>query len=168
MSEKDCKSKQQKSKPLKVAILGKLNTKYKAPFENKSWEIWGVNRRSGETLPRVDKWFDLHFEPFTAGQDFTRDNFPFEEIDKMLGGHYFNNTVSYLIAYAILKGYKEIALYGMAFNTESERKIKQYENVRELIFFAKGKGIKVTAPNDPVMVQEYPQYTKEYVANKPK
>lgn len=153
----------------KVAIVGKLNTKYKAPFNDKSWDIWSINKRDFENPSfRVDLWFDLHFEPFSKGQDFTRENFPFEEIEKMLGGHYFNNTVSYVIAYAILKGYKEIALYGMKFCNPAEQKIKQYENVRELIFFAKGKGITVTAPADPVMTAEYPQYTKEYVANKPK
>lgn len=153
----------------KVAILGKLPTQDKAPFNDPEWDIWSINRRPNEKQKtRVDLWFDLHFEPFTPGQDFTRENFPFDEIENMLGGHYFNNTISYVIAYAILKGYKEIALYGMRFVTEAERKIKQYENVRELIFFAKGKGIKVTAPYDEIMIAQYPQYTKEYVANKPK
>lgn len=117
--------------------------------------------------PRVDKWFDLHFKPFSGGQDFTRNNFPFDEIDEMLGGHYINNTVSHVMAYAILQGYEEIALYGMAFDNPAEKKIGQYGNVRELIFFAKGRGIKVTAPYDPVMIKEYPAYTKEYVKNKP-
>ena len=84
----------------------------------------------------------------------------------MLGGHYFNNSISYVIAYAIYKGYKEIALYGMDFQTPAERKIKQYENVREIIFFAKGKGIIITAPYDKLMLQEYPEYTKEYVKNR--
>lgn len=153
----------------KVAILGKLPTKYKAPFNDTEWEIWSVNKHSDEAnIPRVDLWFDLHFEPYKKNADFTRDNFPFDDIEKMVGGHYFNNTISYLIGYAILKGYKEIALYGMAFTTPAEQKIKQYENVRELIFFAKGKGIKVTAPFDKRMVEQYPLYTQEYVANKPK
>lgn len=151
----------------KVAILGKLNTKYKAPFDDKKWDIWSVNKRPFEELPRVDKWFDLHLKPFSDGQDFTRENFPLEEVDEMLGGHYINNSISHVIAYAILQGYKEIALYGMAFNNPAEIKIGQYWNVRELIFFAKGRGIKVTAPADPVMIKEYPAYTKEYVKNKP-
>lgn len=160
--------KTKKSVHKKVAILGKLPSRLYAPFDDKSWEIWSVNRRPGEKeLPRIDKWFDLHFIPFTEGQDFTRENFPFTEIDKMLGGHYFNNTISYLIAFALLKDYKEIALYGMTFSSEAEKKIKQYENVRELIFFAKGRGVKVSAPFDRVMLQEYPEYTKEYVESKP-
>lgn len=153
----------------KVAIIGKLNTRFKCPYDKPDWDIWGINKKEWETLPfKVNLWFDLHFEPFSKGQDFTRDNFPFEEIEKMIGGHYFNNTVSYVIAYAIYKGYEEIALYGMRFDAPAEKLIKQYENVRELIFFAKGKSIKVTAPYDAVMLQEYPAYTKEYIANKPK
>ena len=153
----------------KVAILGKLDTREKAPFDDKTWDIWSINKRPYEQpLPRVDLWFDLQFKPFSEDEDFTRENFPFEEIEKMVGGHYFNNTVSYVIAYAIYKGYKEIALYGMRFTTAAEQKIKQRENVRELIFFAKGRGIKVTAPFDEVMVEEYPAYTKEYVATKPR
>lgn len=151
----------------KVAILGKLSTRYDAPFSDKEYDIWSVNRRPNESpLPRCDKWFDLHFVPFTAGQDFTRDNFPFEEIDNMLGGHYFNNSISYVIAYAVYMGYKEIVLYGMNFSTVAEQNLKQYENVRELIFFAKGKGIKVTAPSDEIMLKQYPEYTQEYVRNR--
>lgn len=151
----------------KVAILGKLQTKFYAPFFDKTWDIWSVNKHSDEKqIPRVDLWFDLHFEPYNKNADFTRANFPLNEIDNMLGGHYFNNSISYLIAYAIYKGYEEIALYGMKFNTEAEIKIKQYENVRELIFFAKGKGIKITAPEDLILLQEYPQYTKEYLATR--
>jgi hypothetical protein len=64
-----------------------------------------------------------------------------------------------LIAYAILQGYKEIALYGMRFDAEHEaRRNGEYQNVRELLFFAKGRGVKVTAPADRTMLQEYPYY----------
>ena len=150
----------------KVAILGKLQTKLYAPFWDKEWDIWTINK--DEWLPRVTLWFDLHYEPFKKDADITRANFPFKQIDLMLGGHYFNNTISYLIAYAILQGYSEIALFGMEFSTKAEIKAKQYENVRELIFYAKGKGIKITAPYDKIMLQEYPQYTKEFVENRKK
>ena len=153
----------------KLAILGKLQTKFYAPFFDKTWDIWSVNKHSDEKqIPRVDLWFDLHFEPYNKDAQISRQNFPFKEIDNLLGGHYFNNSISYLIAYAIYKGYKEIALYGMKFNTETEQKIKQYENVRELIFFAKGRGIKITAPEDSILLKEYPAYTKTYVENKPR
>ena len=49
---------------MKVAILGKLETKHDAPFENPEWEIWSMNKHDDEMLiPRVDKWFDLHNKP---------------------------------------------------------------------------------------------------------
>ena len=63
---------------MKVAILGKKPTRLKAPFNDKEWDIWSVNKRPDEILPRCDKWFDLHYEPFNENQDFTRDNFPFD------------------------------------------------------------------------------------------
>lgn len=142
----------------KVAILGKLETKFKAPFNDKSWDIWGFNWH--KIMPiRYTLWFDIHAEGFNPISDITRRNFPFKQVEKLVGGQYFNNTVSYLIAYAVLKGYKEIALYGVRFMRDNdERRDKQYQNVRELIMFARGRGVKVTAPYDDVMLAQYQLY----------
>lgn len=144
----------------KIAILGKLPSKYEAPFEDKSWEIWSMNKHSDVALlPRVDVWFDLHKDKeastYNKKAKITVDNFPFEKCHELLGGRYFNNTAAYLIAYAILQGATEIALYGMRFTADHERRRNEYHNVRELIFFARGKGVKVTAPVDRIMVREY-------------
>ena len=141
----------------KVAILGKLQTKFKAPFEDKEWEIWTCNYHN-EELPRISQWFDIHAHKPNPRADITRANYPFEEVESMLGGQYVNNSFSYMIAYAILKGYKEIALYGAQFLNDQERRTGQYFNVREMIFFAKGRGINVTAPYDSIMLQEYERY----------
>lgn len=142
----------------KVAILGKLQTKLYAPYWNKEWDIWTLNYNCDTVLPRVTLWFDIHANNPNPNADITRQNYPFEEVEKLMGGQYFNNTISYMIAYAILKGYEEIALYGMRFVTDEQPRVEQYANVRELIFFAKGKGIKVTAPYDDVMLKEYTLY----------
>lgn len=142
----------------KVAILGKLPTKNNAPFNNTDWDIWAFNYHNDEPQ-RVTKWFDIHANKPNPKADITRSNFPFEAVEGLVGGQYFNNSVSYLIAYAILEGYKEIALYGMRFDAEQEtRRNGEWQNTRELIFFAKGKGVKVTAPADKTMLQEYPLY----------
>lgn len=141
----------------KVAILGKLISKYKAPFDDYEWDIWTLNHNS-QDLPRIDLWFDIHLQGTYPGADITRANYPFEEAEKLVGGQYYNNSISYMIAYAILKGYKEIALYGMNFQSDGEQRRKEYQNVRELIFFAKGKGIKVTAPCDEIMLHQYKLY----------
>lgn len=141
----------------KLAILGKLPTKFNAPFNDKDWDIWAFNYHR-ENLPRVTTWFDIHAKNPNPRADITRCNFPFKDCEQLLGGQYFNNTVSYLIAYGVLQGYTEIALYGMRFLTDHEQRGNEYNNVRELIFFAKGKGIKITAPCDEVMLKQYPYY----------
>lgn len=133
----------------KIAILGKLETKYRAPFDDITWEIWSMNKHVDEEfIPRVDKWFDIHINPAKTDADVLRDSFPFEDCHKLAGGNYFNNITSYLIAYAILLGASEIALYGMRFTIDHERRRAELENVRQWIFFAMGKGIKVSIPYD--------------------
>ena len=133
----------------KVAILGKLKTKYKAPFEDLSWEIWSMNKhKDQELIPRVDVWFDIHQNPDNPNADVLKDNFPFEECHKLMGGNYFNNITSYLIAYAIVLGVSEIALYGMRFIEDHSHRSSELDNVRQWIFFAKGRGIEVKIPYD--------------------
>lgn len=102
----------------KVAILGKLQTKFYAPFWNDEWDIWTLNFNNG-VLPRIDLWFDIHTNP-NPKADITRANYPFEDAENLVGGQYFNNSISYMITYAILKGYEEIALYGMRFVSDNQ------------------------------------------------
>lgn len=141
----------------KLAILGKLQTKFKAPFKNLEYDIWAFNKHD-EVLPRVTTWFDIHANFYNPNAHITRANFPFKECENLVGGQYFNNTVAYLIAYAVLQGYEEIELYGMRFCAEHEkRRDGEYQNVKEMIFFAKGKGVKITSPYDD-LIKEYPLY----------
>lgn len=144
----------------KVAILGKCSTNLDAPFNDRTFDIWAFNvHKNASQFPRIDVWFDLHnnVAPNPNANVFRKD-FPIKECEALVGGKYFNNSVSYLIAYAILKGYEEIWLYGMRFCNDKESRNGEYNNVRELIFFAKGKGIRVYAPSDKVMLKEYPEY----------
>ena len=133
----------------KIAILGKLETKYNAPFDDESWEIWSMNKHNDEQfIPRVDKWFDIHLNPDKKDADVLRKDFPFDACHELAGGKYFNNITSYLIAYAILLGATDIALYGMRFTIDHSHRQEERENVRNWIFFAKGRGINVTIPCD--------------------
>lgn len=144
----------------KVAILGKLPTKLKAPFDNEEWDIWTCNYHP-EELSRITLWFDIHAKNPNPKADIIRANYPFKQIEAMLGGQYVNNSFSYMIAYAVYKGYEEIALYGARFLNDRERRTGQFLNVREILMFARGRGIKVTAPYDSIMVQEYELYGGE-------
>lgn len=142
----------------KVVILGKLETKYSAPFEDPSWEIWSMNKhKDQELIPRVDKWFDIHENPSNPNADVLRKDFPFEKCKALMGGNYFNNITSYLIAYAIVEGYTEIALYGMRFTNDHDHRNVELDNVRQWIFFAKGRGVKIEIPCDKEFL--LPEYT---------
>ena len=140
----------------KVAILGKLPSKYFAPFEDMSYDIWTCNYN--EVLARVDHIFDIHSHGANPNATITRSNYPFKEVEQLVGGQYFNNTFSYMIAFAVLLQYKEIELYGVRLYDDHEIREHQRQNVRELIFFARGRGIKVSAPADECLLEEYPLY----------
>lgn len=149
----------------KIAILGKLNTKLKAPFDDKSWEIWSMNLHKDEPLLlRVDKWFDIHIKPEKLDADVLRYQFPFEECEKLVGGKYFKCTPAYLIAYAILQKATDIALYGMKFQADHERRRGELQNVQNMIWFAKGRGINVIAPYDKLelMPEHIPEINKDF------
>ena len=130
-------------------ILGKLETKYLAPFDDSNCTIISMNKHFDEDfIPRVDKWFDLHEEPKKLDADYTKDNFPFEECHELVHGKRFVTTTAYLIAWCILQGATEISLYGMRFTPDHERRVRELHNVREMIYFCWGRGIKINICED--------------------
>ena len=42
---------------MKIGILGSAPSFHQAPFSDPSWELWACNIG---TVPRWDRWFDLH------------------------------------------------------------------------------------------------------------
>ena len=125
-------------------ILGKLSTKYYAPFDNENITIISMNAHNDECMiPRVDYWFDLHHNPEKENADYTIDNFPFEECHKLMGRR-FCTTMSYLIAWCILQGATKIYLYGSRFTLDGNpRRERELHNVREWICYCLGKGIEI-------------------------
>ena len=126
-------------------ILGKLESKYLAPYENPDITIISMNSHYDEyLLPRVDLWFDVHEEPTREKADYTKDNFPFEECEKLVHGKRFVTTTAYLIAWCILQGATKISLYGMRFTDDGNpRRQRELHNVREMLFFCMGRGIEI-------------------------
>lgn len=130
---------------MKIAIVGKLPSKQYAPYYNKEWQIWGCNKH---TVPRYDLWFDIHKQPqrypeIPQDKLILRDDSFIEWCNKTLSGDYLNNSIAYMIMYAVKLGATEISLYGCGFYLDSEIRKKQLQNVRELLFYCKGKGIKI-------------------------
>jgi hypothetical protein len=50
---------EEKTRVKKIAIVGCSDTKDQAPFNDASWEIWGVNNLFHH-IPRYDRWFEIH------------------------------------------------------------------------------------------------------------
>lgn len=148
---------------MKVAILGKLPSKFLAPFDDKEYKIWGCNvHKDFELLPRFDLWFDIHKNPSIYDDDIrqkliTREKYPLGEVLNLLGGYYLNNSISYMVMYAVLLGAEEIRLYGVRLENDHENRTKQLQNLREILFYCKGKGIKVWSYEDNVLAG-YPLY----------
>ena len=126
-------------------ILGKLQSKYAADFDDNDSVIISMNKHFDEDLiPRVDLWFDLHETPDKEDADFTKDNFPFEDCHELVHGRRFVTTAAYLIAWCILQGAEKISLYGMRFTADgNSRRERELHNVREMIYFCMGRGIEV-------------------------
>lgn len=70
------------------------------------------------------------------------ESYPLEEVVGQFGIPYFVNTISYMIAYAMLKGYKRIALFGV--NQQSASEYMYHKPCVEFwIGMALGQGIQV-------------------------
>jgi len=158
----------------KVAIVGFADTRNEAPYQDPTWEIWGLNDLHA-SIPRYDRWFDIHSrdnidEDVKNGrapadkcglgglralnvpiymQDRYDDipnsiKFPLQEIVDKFG-NYFTNSISYMTALAIFEGYHEISIYGVDMAVGSEY-VDQRPSCEYFIGIARGAGIKVYIP----------------------
>jgi len=151
----------------KIAIVGTTSSLQDAPYQDDSWEIWGLNG-AYTAIPKWDQWFDMHsmevlkanhspayFEFLKkAGNKLTLNQkyeeypdarvFPYKEL---VGKHgrYFTNTIAWLIALAIEQQPEEIGIWGvnMAQDTEyaHQRPCCEY-----FLGMAKGLGIEINIP----------------------
>ena len=152
-----------KDKSLKVAIIGKLPSKWEAFKLDESWEIWGCNRHIDmDKMPRITRWFDIHknissYNENISSKLITRDKYPLEKVLDLLGGNYLNNSISYMVMYAVLLNAEEIRLYGIRLENDTENRTKQLQNLREILFYCKAKNIKIWSIEDNILA-EYPLY----------
>ena len=123
----------------KVAIVGFSNHKTEAPYNDPTFEIWGLNDLH-ESIPRWNRWFEMHSDkqikdycsrkqgvPYLEGlaklgvpvymqkvrpEVPTSVEYPIERM-KAQFGDYFTNSISYMLAMAIDEGYQVIHVYGV-------------------------------------------------------
>jgi hypothetical protein len=164
--------------PLKVAMIGTApSSRLLAPYSDPSWQIWVCSPGNQNVCPRVDVWFELHgnllwpecksygepyiewlkkqpFPIYMQDQSFVPNalTFPKDDMVKEFGKDFFTSSFAWMMAFAIHKGAKEIALYGIDMASRDE-----YILQRPGFFFfrqcAIQRGIKVTAPHESDIMQ---------------
>lgn len=93
------------------------------------------------------------------------DNYPLEEVVKSLGFAYFNNTVAYAVAFAIMKKVSKIYLYGVDFSYKENVHIAESGRgcVEFLCATAISRGIDIqVAPRSPLLDANVPENEKLY------
>jgi hypothetical protein len=163
----------------KVAIVGFADGhRHLAPFDDGEYDIWGINRLHAVQEGRWDSWYEIH--PLHVYDEDTPENvahrkflmtfpgpvwlrpadvgvynipnarpYPVDHIVRKFG-HYFNNTISWLLAHAIDLEYETVAIYGVDMAQDSQLGGGEYSHQRPsceyFIGVARGLGIEVEIP----------------------
>ena len=155
----------------KVAIVGFSNHKTEAPYNDPTFEIWGLNDLH-ESIPRWNRWFEMHSDkqikdycsrkqgvPYLEGlaklgvpvymqkvrpEVPTSVEYPIERM-KAQFGDYFTNSISYMLAMAIDEGYQVIHVYGVDMAQDTEYGT-QRPSCEYFLGIARGRGIETYVP----------------------
>lgn len=165
----------------KICIMGYAPaSRDLAPFKDKSWEIWGENDLY-RFVPRMDLLFQIHDIEAVKRHNRTGEHYewlkkskipvvmqdhypeipasikmPFDEMNKIFVD-YWTNSISYMIAFAIMMGPKAISLYGIDMARGSEHN-EQRPSVEYFIGLAKGLGIEVIIPAECDLLKAWVRY----------
>jgi len=121
-------------KPDKLFILDVLDEKPQI--------VSGIDNL-GEIIKRINDLGIPLIAPFKYEEIPLSESFPLKECVKRFGTPYFLNTISYMIAYALLQGAKEISLYGINQASSSEY-FYEKASVEYWLGIANGLGVKIT------------------------
>ena len=167
----------------KVAFVGfASSTRDKAPYEDPSWLIVGLNQLY-RYIPRADCWFEIHTrEMFTS--DTVRDTdyvgwlrksqvpvimcerqddipmsvrFPLERAIALGGRDYFQSTIAYMVAWAMLTGFKELGIWGVDLVVGDEY-FYQKCNLEWWLGIAEARGVTVTIPKESALLKQHHRY----------
>lgn len=166
-------------KTRRVAIVARHpKSRYLAPLNDEAWEIWTLSPfDNGDTytdLPRWDRFYELHSEAHlesevagawkwleeqkAAGKTVIfQADYPLQEIVDKYKEDYFTNSISYMIAHALLEGVDELAIYGVDMSHEAEY-AWQRPNVEYWLARLKHQGCKVTVPDQSDLIKHTWRY----------
>lgn len=111
-------------------------------LDEKPQIVSGVNDL-GEVIRRINGMRVPLIGPFKYEEIPFSQAFPLDECVKEFGIPYFTNTIAYMIAHALLRGAKEIELYGVN-QAGSHEYAEEKGGVEYWIGVAVGRGVKVT------------------------
>lgn len=158
----------------KVAIVcGAPSSEFLAPFDDPEWEIWVLGNRAHRFMDkRITRIFEIHDNltehgdvgaykaklhllakdyNVIVGEQFGQlslnmDVYPYAEVEALYGSLYLTSSPAYMIAYALLNGVEELAIYGVDLSISDHEYFWQRPCVESWIGFAKGRGVKVYIP----------------------
>jgi hypothetical protein len=173
----------EKLKPKQVCILGTAETMVDAPFDDKEWDMWSVASVLGNHgLKRIDRlielhdkdswgprigeinesgarvWMKKHYDEIPLSVEF-----PIDAILEKFR-RYFTNSVSYLIALAIMEGYTDIGLFGVHMATATEY-ASQRPSCEYFIGYAEARGINIWIPDGADILKAARLYGYEQVGD---
>jgi hypothetical protein len=166
----------------KICIVGFAPGRENAPYDDDSYEFWGVNEMyMAKEVKRIDVLFELHDYDWIKEGKRHRDHlkwlqeakipilmqrhypdipnslpFPRQVLEEKYGA-YFTNTISWEIALAMHIGVKEIAIYGVNMATDIEYQ-SQRPSCEYYIGWARGLGIKVYLPPESDLLKCFYSY----------
>lgn len=111
-------------------------------LDEKPQVISGV-RNLGDVIQRINLMKIPFVGPYKYEEIPLSEAFPLEECVKRFGTPYFTNTIGYMIAYALLRGVKEIELYGVN-QAGSHEYAEEKGGVEYWLGVANGLGVNVT------------------------
>lgn len=172
----------------KIAILGAAeSTRDLAPFNDPTWEIWGLTWRAMHH-PRMEVCFEVHsleriaedcgpdhiewladpvtrtcqptlyLLPEVAAELPHAKPLPIAALAEMMGREYFTSSFSYMLGVALLEpDVSEIAVYGVDL-TDGEEYTHQRPCAEFLLGIAHGRGIKLTIPPQSALLRAAYRY----------
>ena len=160
-----------------VIILGRGQSWKDCPFDAECWTTSSVIEMPEINCHQINKVFAFddyeatkigvriakkYYIPVVSTQSYATEKYPLEEIVKEFGKPYFRPTVSYMIAYAIYKGYKKIRIYGIDQAPEWEHLMNK-PFVMFWLGVATGRGIEWELPKSSLLLEVMGDRIREYV-----
>jgi len=167
----------------KICIVGFAPGREDAPYDDPSFEMWGVNEmHMAVEVKRLDVLFELHdYKWICEGKRYKNHitwlreqrkipimmqkhfddipnsiPFPRKVLEEKYGA-YYTNTISWEIALAMHIGVEEIHIYGVNMATDIEYQ-SQRPSCEYFIGYARGMGIKVYVPPESDLLKCFYSY----------